>query len=188
VARAIRSRANRQAESVQRDAGKGALAPGSRTPVGAIYRRRPANGDRADPQPAPPLEARPTRPPRPERGARPMAPDAMRRSCGLREANNPEPCATKSGVCYPGRYPIKFVGEWPTVKNPHKSLILKVERVKGIEPSSSAWKAVALPLSYTRELARSCSLMARLRPKAGFGGQPSRSAGLPADREGWWGR
>ena len=26
-----------------------------------------------------------------------------------------------------------------------------VERVKGIEPSSSAWKAVALPLSYTRE-------------------------------------
>jgi hypothetical protein len=31
-----------------------------------------------------------------------------------------------------------------------KSLIL--ERVKGIEPSSSAWKAVALPLSYTRSL------------------------------------
>jgi hypothetical protein len=29
-------------------------------------------------------------------------------------------------------------------------LILKMERVKGIEPSSSAWKAVALPLSYTR--------------------------------------
>jgi hypothetical protein len=25
-----------------------------------------------------------------------------------------------------------------------------LERVKGIEPSSSAWKAVALPLSYTR--------------------------------------
>src|SRR5258706_5386579 len=29
----------------------------------------------------------------------------------------------------------------------------RLERVKGIEPSSSAWKAVALPLSYTRELA-----------------------------------
>jgi hypothetical protein len=30
-------------------------------------------------------------------------------------------------------------------------MIRKVlERVKGIEPSSSAWKAVALPLSYTR--------------------------------------
>src|SRR5262245_8034695 len=27
-----------------------------------------------------------------------------------------------------------------------------LERVKGIEPSSSAWKAVALPLSYTRAL------------------------------------
>src|SRR5688572_23524750 len=27
-----------------------------------------------------------------------------------------------------------------------------MERVKGIEPSSSAWKAVALPLSYTRLL------------------------------------
>ncbi|EFO29157.1 conserved hypothetical protein [Roseibium sp. TrichSKD4] len=25
-----------------------------------------------------------------------------------------------------------------------------MERVKGIEPSSSAWKAAALPLSYTR--------------------------------------
>jgi hypothetical protein len=25
-----------------------------------------------------------------------------------------------------------------------------LERVKGIEPSSSAWKAAALPLSYTR--------------------------------------
>jgi len=27
-----------------------------------------------------------------------------------------------------------------------------LERVKGIEPSSSAWKAVALPLSYTRSV------------------------------------
>jgi hypothetical protein len=27
-----------------------------------------------------------------------------------------------------------------------------LERVKGIEPSSSAWKAVALPLSYTRDI------------------------------------
>ena len=28
---------------------------------------------------------------------------------------------------------------------------LKAGAVNGIEPSSSAWKAVALPLSYTRE-------------------------------------
>ncbi len=27
---------------------------------------------------------------------------------------------------------------------------MKMERVKGIEPSSSAWEAAALPLSYTR--------------------------------------
>src|SRR5258707_4530930 len=33
-----------------------------------------------------------------------------------------------------------------SLTNPLKTL----ERVKGIEPSSSAWKAVALPLSYTR--------------------------------------
>ena len=32
----------------------------------------------------------------------------------------------------------------------------RLERVNGIEPSSSAWKAVALPLSYTREV-RFCS-------------------------------
>jgi hypothetical protein len=30
----------------------------------------------------------------------------------------------------------------------------RLERVKGIEPSSSAWKAVALPLSYTRVSSR----------------------------------
>jgi hypothetical protein len=29
-----------------------------------------------------------------------------------------------------------------------------LERVNGIEPSSSAWKAVALPLSYTRNYRR----------------------------------
>jgi hypothetical protein len=30
--------------------------------------------------------------------------------------------------------------------------LIKMERVKGIEPSYSAWKAAALPLSYTRAL------------------------------------
>jgi hypothetical protein len=30
-----------------------------------------------------------------------------------------------------------------------------LERVRGIEPPSSAWEAAALPLSYTREMARS---------------------------------
>jgi hypothetical protein len=32
------------------------------------------------------------------------------------------------------------------------------KRVKGIEPSSLAWKAIALPLSYTREAPRIVSL------------------------------
>src|ERR1043165_3499222 len=38
----------------------------------------------------------------------------------------------------------------------------RVERVKGIEPSSSAWKAVSLPLSYTR--------LIRLLPSSCSGG------------------
>src|SRR5262249_39095938 len=37
-----------------------------------------------------------------------------------------------------------------------------LERVKGIEPSSSAWKAVALPLSYTRTSCREISYKCRL--------------------------
>jgi hypothetical protein len=32
-----------------------------------------------------------------------------------------------------------------------QQLARKQKRVKGIEPSYSAWKAAALPLSYTRE-------------------------------------
>ena len=37
------------------------------------------------------------------------------------------------------------------MKSDHLAKSLKrLERVKGIEPSYSAWKAAALPLSYTR--------------------------------------
>jgi hypothetical protein len=32
----------------------------------------------------------------------------------------------------------------------HRNCLKTLERVKGIEPSYSAWKAAALPLSYTR--------------------------------------
>lgn len=39
-----------------------------------------------------------------------------------------------------------------------------LERVKGIEPSSLAWEAIALPLSYTRIVEQS---LPRIRP---FGG------------------
>jgi hypothetical protein len=52
----------------------------------------------------------------------------------------------------------------------------RVERVKGIEPSSSAWKAVALPLSYTRarEVLHASPPSAKLRRDI------SRWTGLPA--------
>jgi hypothetical protein len=41
---------------------------------------------------------------------------------------------------------------WPDKndKNPATNGFIELERVKGIEPSYSAWKAAALPLSYTR--------------------------------------
>jgi hypothetical protein len=35
--------------------------------------------------------------------------------------------------------------------NPPAKRLKTLERVKGIEPSYSAWKAAALPLSYTRD-------------------------------------
>src|SRR5690348_15761123 len=44
----------------------------------------------------------------------------------------------------------------------------KLERVKGIEPSSSAWKAVALPLSYTRIVAVYRCRLENARPEPDF--------------------
>ena len=38
--------------------------------------------------------------------------------------------------------------------NESNKCLKSLERVKGIEPSYSAWKAAALPLSYTRECHR----------------------------------
>jgi hypothetical protein len=64
----------------------------------------------------------------------------------------------------------------------------KLERVKGIEPSSSAWKAVALPLSYTRDEAASGfnhSGSGRTRPGSGCLGIVSAPTGghiCPAGR------
>jgi hypothetical protein len=52
-----------------------------------------------------------------------------------------------------------------------------LERVKGIEPSYSAWKAAALPLSYTRTRAAYHAGTA-VRSRAG------RSVALPVER--WW--
>ena len=40
-------------------------------------------------------------------------------------------------------------------REPHHSIL---ERVKGIEPSRSAWKAEVLPLNYTRDNFLSCGM------------------------------
>src|SRR6185437_15404846 len=63
----------------------------------------------------------------------------------------------------------------------------RMERVKGIEPSSSAWKAVALPLSYTRErhhnLAReSPPSLTELRRSGGSAGSSLPTGAPPARR------
>src|SRR6266851_2991137 len=75
----------------------------------------------------------------------------------------------------------------------------RLERVKGIEPSYSAWKAAALPLSYTR--ARPINYHGRQAAStamSGFGPlgrpckrplfprRPSRPAGGPVDSELTW--
>ena len=51
--------------------------------------------------------------------------------------------------CYPSRSASRR-GQGLQLLRSCSPLIWGLERVKGIEPSSSAWKAVALPLSYTR--------------------------------------
>jgi hypothetical protein len=58
--------------------------------------------------------------------------------------------------------------------NRDKCLIL-LERVKGIEPSYSAWKAAALPLSYTRLAADQLSRPAR-RLNLSSGGKTPKQA------------
>src|ERR1700686_4043969 len=59
-----------------------------------------------------------------------------------------------------------------------KSLLKLVERVMGIEPTSSAWKAEVLPLNYTRlEMTPKYSILttesagSRVRPPHGGGGR-----------------
>jgi hypothetical protein len=38
---------------------------------------------------------------------------------------------------------------------PKRFTVMKLERVKGIEPSYDGWEPSALPLSYTRKISRS---------------------------------
>ncbi len=45
---------------------------------------------------------------------------------------------------------------------PHQGLAIQLERVAGIEPASSAWKAEVLPLNYTRKYFRGYCLRVAL--------------------------
>jgi hypothetical protein len=49
------------------------------------------------------------------------------------------------------RFPNGSESEQPIRNRARPKLLKTLERVKGIEPSYSAWKAAALPLSYTRD-------------------------------------
>src|SRR5262249_31931911 len=59
-----------------------------------------------------------------------------------RRPQHPTRCRATALTAFTG--PSRARASAPTAVNG------RLERVKGIEPSSSAWKAVALPLSYTR--------------------------------------
>ena len=63
------------------------------------------------------------------------------------------PCAQTRRVAVPGRADRQASARVP-----------RLERVKGIEPSYSAWKAAALPLSYTRIVSRYALLDGALQP------------------------
>jgi hypothetical protein len=81
---------------------------------------------------------------------------------------------TSSAVGAMGKVPTQFAA--PVEDKPEagqaprqavRRMISKVlERVKGIEPSSSAWKAVALPLSYTRTRNKSQSSVVSQQKRA----------------------
>ena len=59
-------------------------------------------------------------------------------------------CASSATLTEPSAR-VRFRPLFPNKKAPERELFY-LERVKGIEPSYSAWEAAALPLSYTREV------------------------------------
>ncbi len=59
------------------------------------------------------------------------------------------------------------------VKKPHTTIQLKLERVMGIEPTLSAWKAEVLPLNYTRLPEPLRSLRHGTRVVEGVGFEPT---------------
>ena len=59
----------------------------------------------------------------------------------------------------------------------------RLERVKGIEPSYSAWKAAALPLSYTRMSAFPNMVRGGSQPSFTLCGRASRGSAAPRPRD-----
>ena len=59
-------------------------------------------------------------------------------------------CASSATLTEPSAR-VRFRPLFPNKKAPERELFY-LERVKGIEPSYSAWEAAALPLSFTREV------------------------------------
>ena len=45
-------------------------------------------------------------------------------------------------------------------------MVIKLERVMGIEPTSKAWEALVLPLNYTREFTHPSSINSCTQPSA----------------------
>jgi hypothetical protein len=79
-----------------------------------------------------------------------------------------------------GRGKIHSVNEIAEKCDPTAKCLKTLERVKGIEPSSSAWKAVALPLSYTRIGTSEAGRQTVEGPLSG--------ADPASPAPGWWGR
>ena len=71
----------------------------------------------------------------------------VRRWCGAHNWNRTSDLSLTKGVLYR----LSYVGRIPSRSS------ARLERVMGIEPTSSAWKAEVLPLNYTREVVRAPS-------------------------------
>src|SRR5690606_12955757 len=73
--------------------------------------------------------------------------------CPRHRANEKTDCGPPRKVSSPIRPQLSRKGSFlfsPKTKNPLRGKGFQMERVMGIEPTTTAWKAVVLPLNYTR--------------------------------------
>jgi hypothetical protein len=80
-------------------------------------------------------------------GARARQDSNLQQAAGLLSAPLPQADTNATGR-YPSRYPDGGLPVISVTEKIHKLLILQMERVKGIEPSSSAWKALQGPRGF----------------------------------------